>query len=82
MANCKKCNAEIIWLKQHGVEDAKGNPIDAVGTPDGNLVINRELGVYRIATGNEKEIAKLNNKKLYVSHFSTCPNAEEFRGTK
>lgn len=77
MANCKKCNAEILWLKHHETE--KPNPVDAVGTPHGNLVIDREREIYRMATGNEKEMAKNDGKKLYVSHFSTCPAAEEFR---
>ncbi len=77
MAKCSKCKAEIIWLKHY--ETGNANLIDAVGTSDGNLVIDREKEIYRMATGNEKEIAKNNGKKLYVSHFSTCPQAEEFR---
>jgi hypothetical protein len=77
MASCKKCGAEIIWLKHHETE--KANPIDAVGTPDGNIVIDREKEIYRMATGNEKEMAKNNGKKLYVSHFSTCKFADSFR---
>lgn len=77
MANCKKCNAEILWLSHHETENV--NPIDAEGTPDGNLVIDREREIYRAATGNEKEMAKNNGKKLYVSHFATCKFAEEFR---
>lgn len=83
MANCKKCKAEIIWLKcqkKDGEISDKPHPIDAEPNYDeGNLVISKEKGLYRHATGNEKEVARLNKKGIYTSHFMTCPNAEEFR---
>lgn len=86
-AICKSCKAEIHWLKQAEfdgtpVVGAKANPIDAAPHPDGNLVISVGLGLYRFATGNEKEMQKLHGKKLYISHFQTCPYAEKFRPKK
>lgn len=82
MSQCTSCGAAILWLKQIPTDknpDPKANPIDAKGSPDGNLVISREDGLYRFATGNEKEIAKNTGKNLYMSHFATCPDRDKFR---
>lgn len=77
MANCRSCGKEIVWLKHHETE--KVNPIERDPHPDGNIVPNFENGIYRMATGNEKEIAKYHGKNIYISHFSTCPDADTFR---
>jgi hypothetical protein len=83
MANCRACGKEICWLRLSPTDrnpNPKVNPIDAAPHPEGNLVIDRGLELYRFATGNEKELQKFHGKKLYISHFQTCPNADRFRG--
>jgi hypothetical protein len=82
MANCRSCKKEIIWLRLAPTDthpNPKSNPIDAAPHADGTLVIDRHREIYRFATGNEKEMAKLHGKKLYISHFDTCPDAARFR---
>jgi hypothetical protein len=74
---CRSCPAEIMWFNHH--ETLKANPLDIAGTPDGNLVINRDTKLYRAATKEEKETAKATGKLLYVSHFATCPNSAAHR---
>lgn len=80
-ARCRDCGAKILWLrKAEGNHvtgyvqspDAKPNPIDAVPVAGGNLVISRDRGLYRIATGNECQTARQTGKNLYISHFATC----------
>ena len=78
MATCRSCGAEIVWLKHH--ETGKANPIDREPHANGNIVPNFSQGIYRMATGNELEMARLYGKKVYISHFVTCPNAAEHRG--
>lgn len=78
---CRRCKEEIIWLKQLPNEknpEPKANPIEARPHPDGNLVIDRAQGLYRIATDEEKRIAKETGKNLYISHFATCKFAKSF----
>lgn len=74
---CKSCGAPVLWLKHH--QTMKLNPIDAAPDRNGNLAISREKGLYRIATGNEIEIAKHEGKNLYISHFATCQDADLHR---
>ena len=57
----------------------KPNPIEVAPAKDGNLVVDATRGLYRFATGNEKEMAHLYGRNLYISHFSRCPAAKEFR---
>lgn len=75
--NCKSCGAKILWLKHF--QTGSKNPIDAAPSKEGNLVISRELGQYRTATENEKDIARTHNKNLYISHLATCPNSDKHR---
>lgn len=79
---CEKCETEILWLKAVPTEknpDPKPNPIEAVPHEKGNLVINREKKLYRFATKEEIEIAREQNKNLYISHYATCEFAKSFR---
>lgn len=85
MATCRACGKEIYWLRLLPTDknpDPKSNPIDMAPNPNGSLVIDVNKGMYRFATGNEKEVAKLNGRNLYISHFETCPNADRFRSSK
>lgn len=80
LGNCQKCGKEILWLRHHRTE--KSNPVEAAPAKDGNLVISREKGLYRLATPEEIERAELHNKNLYISHFAKCEFAESFRREK
>lgn len=74
---CRKCPTMIQMLAH--VETGNLNPIEAAPSPQGNLVINREKGIYRVATKGEIEEARAKKKNLYISHFSNCPYAKDFR---
>ena len=85
--HCSRCGAVIVWLKRAEFDGtpaigAKPNPIDLEPHPNGKLVLAVEKGLYRFATGNEKEMQKLYGKNLYISHFETCKYADEFRSRK
>ena len=79
MARCKKCGKEIIWIKTPSGRSMPCDPEEVVYwkdskgkgrvvTPNGEVVACRLDGDPQEATGMG-----------YVSHFATCPNAEEFR---
>jgi hypothetical protein len=71
MATCNSCHREIRWAKS--ATTGKSMPLDPEPTPDGNLVVER--GVFRAATAEDKRL----HRDLFVSHFSTCPQAEKWR---
>ncbi len=81
-AKCSKCGALILWVTM--VRDGKPGskmPLDAVPTKDGT--IERKRGNHsaiwygRVVPRTERMMT--GRALLYVSHFATCPNAEEFR---
>lgn len=65
---CSKCGADIMWLSLVRKDGKVGaHPIDAA--PVGKRIVR---------FGREGAKAKIVD--TYESHFSTCPNADDFRG--
>jgi hypothetical protein len=76
MATCKKCGARIRFIK---TRRGKYMPVDpervTVDDADtGTLLISDEGEVVRVGF-EETEV-----QDGFVSHFATCPNADDFRG--
>ena len=76
---CKSCGAEIIWIK---MQSGKAMPVDynqvtywkktggskKIVTPNGEVLSGEIEGDLNTATGVG-----------YISHFATCPNANQHR---
>ena len=76
---CRSCDAAIRWA----VSDASGKrmPIDAEPVPAGNLAVRLDEGVLRARSAPAD--AKLSaGEKRGVSHFATCPDADQHRRSK
>lgn len=79
MSKCRSCGAEIVWIR---MDSGKKMPCDAapvtywakmggtekIVTPNGEVVSCELQGELANATGVG-----------YISHFSTCPNADKHR---
>lgn len=63
---CKGCGAEIIWGR---LDSGKSVPLDAVAPVYG-------IEIY------EGEVCATRDRMAHVSHFSTCPKANQFSGGK
>ena len=80
MSRCKSCGAEIIWIKMVGT--GKLMPCDAApisyktvlpGIRDAMALVTKDGRVTRgLFDPDSKQIG-------YVSHFATCPNANNHR---
>jgi len=81
MPICKACGTEIIFVRKQINERTftRAMPLDRAPNKAGNLVIDWNNQLYREATENEKEVARLYNKNLYISHYAVCPEAVKFR---
>ena len=78
MASCRSCGAELVWAV---TANGKRIPLDT------KPVEHPKSGLFRlVSAGIDPRIrpplaASADADDLYVSHFATCPNAEEWRKT-
>ncbi len=72
MAKCNSCGAEIIWAH---TASGKAIPLDAEPVPFGNLVVVPGADGPRALSVNIPGALG----PRYVSHFATCPNANQHR---
>lgn len=73
MSACSTCGAPIWWAV---TEAGKGIPIDAEPRPDGNMVLGDK--------GMRPHLPLFDDDAMprYVSHFATCPQADQHRRTR
>lgn len=88
MSVCRSCKAPVIWAL---TEKDKPMPVDAEPVEDGNIVLShRRVGQDPVAlVKGPLEIEQLRAEherspqegplRLFISHFATCPNAQEHR---
>lgn len=73
---CRSCGALILWCKL--MPAGRPHPLDAIPVCGGN--IETKPGVLsgerygRVVPADERE-----ERKLYVSHFATCPQSSSWR---
>ena len=72
-SRCKSCDAAILWAVS--AVTGKRMPLDADPVPDGNLLLDAE-GKIHVLTA---DAATVPGVKRYVSHFATCPQADDWR---
>lgn len=83
-ARCRSCRARVVWVV---TTHRKSMPIDADPVPTGNIRMTGRERPNRYGT-LKPEVEYIDTSALfvdladeprYVSHFATCPNAEEWR---
>ena len=78
MSKCRSCGAEIKFIK---LKSGKWNPVDTqkhtLIEGDGNEIIVTESG--EVVHGRFASIDEGANRSGYISHFATCPNANQHR---
>ncbi|HEY1309247.1 MAG TPA: hypothetical protein VGF24_37165 [Vicinamibacterales bacterium] len=74
-AVCKSCGAEIVWAKT-----IKGRPIplDRAPSQRGNVVLSDE-GTALVYNSPGAIAPRYQDSPRYLSHFATCPDADEHR---
>lgn len=73
-ATCSSCSEPIIWCR---TETGKRMPVNVEPIPEGNLVLSPgPLPTVRSVSRAGREPGQ----RLYVSHFSSCRQADKHRG--
>lgn len=74
-SRCRSCRAEVVWCVTAG---GKAMPVDVEPVEDGNVVLEDDGDL--VATVVPPGQGLLGDERpRYVSHFATCPNADEHR---
>lgn len=69
--NCRSCGAGIRWAL---TESGKRMPLDLKPVDGGNVQL-----VHHDGTTTARVVAAKPGVRLYRSHFSSCPNANQHR---
>lgn len=76
---CRSCGQPMVWVETiYG----KRIPLDAQPSEKGNIVVVNGIAIYISGPkreGEAREGAERAGLRLYTSHFSSCPNAEQHR---
>lgn len=76
IAECDSCHARIIWATS--AKTLAAMPIDADPRTDGTIRLTERPGLPPLATVLSVE-ARFGVRRLYVSHFASCPQAASWR---
>ena len=70
-SECRSCHAPIVWAR---TASGKTMPVDAVETPDGNLVLTLGADGYHVEV-----VGATDDRPRHRPHFATCPDADSWR---
>lgn len=77
---CRTCNIAIVWAR---TTTGKYIPVEPDPTPHGNLTLypmaDHPGRLAIVSTGSRRSALAAAGIPLYVSHFVSCPNSNEWR---
>lgn len=76
-SKCRSCGALVLWVKM--APSCRWTPLDPVPSATGNIERKRGKVSDRWYGRVVPESERHNHGPLYVSHFATCPQADNWR---
>ncbi len=81
-SKCRSCGAPIVWTITEAASESM--PVDADPSPSGTVrlleVDNVVIPVARVCPDSTRDLFDPSDDgSRHVSHFATCPNADEWR---
>lgn len=85
MPACRSCGATVTWVR---TTQGRMMPLDPHPRADGNLVLTGSTAtaraggrvpVVRYLDGEAPSLPGIDPGERFVSHFATCPHADEWR---
>jgi hypothetical protein len=83
LGECEACHAHMLWtITPTGAR----SPIDYAPSETGNVLVLQPTGLSEllsvVLSGNALELARARGMQLRLSHFVSCPKADEFRAAR
>lgn len=78
LERCRSCNRPIVWAN---TSNGKTMPLDPEPSDRGNLVVSLTDNILHagVVRGPQRDGLRAARKPLYLSHFTTCPHADNWR---
>jgi hypothetical protein len=79
ITQCRSCHADIVWTI---TEKGKRMPIDAYPVDEGNIRFIPGRPAHSVVAPHSllDELDPADNGDRFLSHFVTCPHADQWRG--
>lgn len=79
MKPCDRCGVQIIFAQSRST--GKWMPVDDEASELGNVRLDLEASpiTATVLAGDNLANARAAGERLHLSHFVTCPHAQEFR---
>lgn len=77
MAECRSCGAKIEWIQTKKGKNMPIDvePVDPTEAEDGTFLCNADGRFIKVGKSQYEE----NEGPWFISHFATCPNADQHR---
>jgi hypothetical protein len=75
MSACRSCGAPVLWAV---TAEGKRMPVDAEPAPAGNLIVDQTARPWTVRVVPPDDLL-IGDPPRYLSHFATCPHANEHR---
>lgn len=79
MSRCRSCHAPILWARTERERRIPLDPAPYTGPAAGGLFVLRDQASAEGPLAVAVTAAAYDDEPRYVSHFSTCPHADEHR---
>ncbi|MEZ5152095.1 hypothetical protein [Rhodococcus zopfii] len=78
---CRSCRHQIVWAQ---TVNGKAMPLDVEPSERGNVAVDLVFGVLHagVVSGPDRDSLRAAKRPLYLSHFTTCPHADNWRNNR
>jgi hypothetical protein len=77
---CRSCGAEILWVTMS--PSGKKNPLNLAPDLERGNVFEAPDGTWATLGGEDLKVARMEGLCTYLSHFVTCPSANQHKKPK
>lgn len=76
MSSCRSCGAPVRWVE---TTSGRRMPLDPTPNAKGNVYLEPGVPTATVFGNLQADARKALAGRLYLSHFATCPDADDHR---